>query len=145
MSLYPARAKTWLLCAALGLMLSTAPAQPAEPAAETAAEEAAPTLPGTVVQRKNGTFLSVTIENTAFKVTFYDAKKKPMDPDVARAAARWDPKNKIGREHRVLNLSDDGKSLVSPVIRPPYNFKLFLVLLSEEGEAVENFVIDFRE
>lgn len=108
-----------------------------------------PKIKGIVVPRGERGFLGVEMVNGAFKITFYDAKKKPVAPDVARAALRWDPKYKIGQERLVLNPDADGTSLSNPkTIRPPYVFKLFITLLkdaSEKEEAVaETHVIDFR-
>ena len=93
-------------------------------------------------------FLGVQIVNATFKINFYDAKKKPVEPDVARAVLRWDPKYKVGEERVVLNPAE--KSLTSPRnIRPPYLFKLFITFFKVPAEgadavAVENYVIDFR-
>ena len=106
-------------------------------------------IKGIVVPRGERGFLGVEVVNGAFKITFYDTKKKPVAPDVARAALRWDPKYKVGQERLVLNPDADGTSLSNPkTIRPPYVFKLFITLLkdaSDKEEAVaETHVIDFR-
>ena len=89
------------------------------------------------------------IVNSTFKISFYDANRKPAKADVARALLRWVPKSRSGSEWVVLNLSEDGKSLVSPkTIRPPYFFKLFITLLKDapagEEAAGETYVVDFR-
>ena len=108
-----------------------------------------PKIEGVVVPRGERGFLGVEIVGSSFKITFYDEKKKPKEPDVARAALRWDAKYKIGQERLVLNPDADGTSLSNPrSIRPPYNFKLFIVLVkdaTEKEEPVsETHVIDFR-
>ena len=108
-----------------------------------------PKIKGITVARGERGFLGVEIVNGAFKITFYDAKKKPVEPDVARAVLRWDPKYKVGQERIVLNPDADGKSLSAPrTIRPPYNFKLFITLIKEPSEKEdpvgETHVIDFR-
>ena len=116
---------------------------------DTKAPEAAK-IEGVEVARAGGGFLGVAIVGGTFKITFYDAKKKPINADVARAALRWDPKYKVGVERVVLNRTEDGKALASPRnIRPPYLFKLFVTLLkSAEGEGEdavgETYVVDFR-
>ena len=102
-----------------------------------------------MVPRGERGFLGVQIVNNTFKISFYDAKKKPVPPDVTRAVLRWDPKYKVGQERVVLNLSEDGKSLASPrSIRAPYNFKLRITLLKDATETEdpvgETLVIDFR-
>lgn len=116
---------------------------------EPASKAEAPKIDGMEVARAGGGFLGVQIVGATFKISFYDAQKKPVAPDVARAALRWDPKYKVGKESVVLNLSEDQKSLSSPRnIRPPYQFKLFITLLKEtsasEEAAGETLVIDFR-
>jgi len=143
-------AKSLLLVASFGLVLPMLAKPPAKPAAakqeETAkTDEPEPTIPGRVINRANGTFLSLTIENNALKLAFYDAKKKPMAADVARANAHWNPKNKKNEERRVLNSGGDGMTLVSAPINPPYNFILYLNLLSENGDAVESFVVNYNQ
>ena len=94
-------------------------------------------------------FLGVEIVGAQFKITFYDKEKKPVKPDVARAALRWDPKYKVGQDRLVLNPDPDGTSLSSPrSVRPPYHFKLFITLINDPGESEnpvgETHVIDFR-
>ena len=112
-------------------------------------EEPPPKIEGMEIARGGDKgFLGVQIVNATFKINFYDAKKKPMAPDVARAALRWDPKYKIGEERVILNPAE--KALTSPRnIRPPYNFKLFITFFKEPAEGAdavvsENYTIDFR-
>lgn len=151
------RMKTRLLFLAVlmfgGLSLSAQPAKPVAPVqpADKAAVE--PKIAGVTVQRSNGTYLGVSLENGSFKLSFYDAKKKPALPDVPRAAARWNPSQKVGSDRIILNPSADGKALVgNKPVRPPYVFKLYLTLLkgeeSSDGaaptQAVETYTIDFR-
>jgi hypothetical protein len=144
-------AKSLLLFASFGLALPVLAQAPAKPApakpGETAKEEPEPVIPGTTLDRKDGSFIGLELADGGFKLSFYDKKKKQVACDVAQATARWNPNNKKGDERRVLNLSGDGKTLVSnpPVVRPPYIFKLYLTLLSEDGQVVESFpAIDFR-
>ena len=106
-------------------------------------------IKGITVPRGERGFLGVEIVNGAFKITFYDAKKKAVKPDVARAALRWDAKYKIGQERLVLNPDADGKSLSNPrTIRAPDNFKLYITLIKEatekEDAVGETHVIDFK-
>ena len=113
------------------------------------AKKEEPKIPGVVIARGERGFLGVEIIGSAFKITFYDAKRQKIAPDVTRAVLRWDPKYKVGQERLVLNADADGKSLSSPrSIRPPYNFKLFITLLKEASESEEpvgeTHVIDFR-
>ncbi len=108
-------------------------------------------IEGIEVARGAAGFMGVQIVGGTFKISFYDAKRKPIATDIVRAALRWDPKYKVGSERVVLNRTEDGLALTSPKnIRPPYLFKLYITLLksASEGEAVEGagetHVIDFR-
>lgn len=127
----------------------TAPAKttkPAKPSVTPAPkDEADIQLPGIVQPRPNGTFLTVEVVDGKFKVGFYDAKKKAMTADVARASARWKTNKKLVEDHTILNASGDGKSLVGAAfVAPPYTFRLFLTLLSEDGTAGETYVINMN-
>jgi hypothetical protein len=116
------------------------------PAKTPATPEPPPTIDGIVLNRSNGGFLGLTLVNSNFKLSFYDAKKKPADVDVTRATARWPVKYKLGDEHTVLNPTADGKALTSTWhVRPPYVFKLYVSLFIQGQEnAVESYVIDFH-
>ena len=116
-----------------------APATPAEEA------EAEPQLPGSVIARPDGGFLSLTVDGIHFKLSFYDAKKKPVAADAIRAIARWDPVNKAGQERSVLNPTDDGQALRGNVaVRPPFVFKVYLTLIGADDKAMESHVVNFR-
>jgi hypothetical protein len=152
MKLNAALAKTLLMVASVGMVIPIVSAAPTKPkpgkqpdAPTTPPAEEEIVLPGTVIPRAKGGFLSIQVENGALKMSFYDEKKKIMSPDVDRVAARWNPKYKAGDERRVLIRAGDGMSLVSPAVRPPYNFKLFLTLLSADDQAVESYTVDLRE
>ena len=111
-------------------------ATPAKPAPKKAEPE--PKIPGTVISRANGTFLGLTLEGGKFKLSFYDAKKKPMAPDVTRANARWPNSKGRGDNRTVLNPGGDGKSLLgSTVVLPPFNFNVFLILIAGEGDQAQ--------
>lgn len=144
-----------LLALGLGAMAAAQTPKKA-PAAKSPTEKAGakkeePKIEGVEVLRGERGFLGVQIVNGTFKLNFYDKAKKPTEPDVARAALRWDPKYKVGEERVVLNPTGDGKSLSSPkVIRPPHQFKLYITLIKEaigEGQSPvsESFVIDFKQ
>ncbi|WP_138223225.1 hypothetical protein [Nibricoccus aquaticus] len=151
-------AKSLLMAASIGMVVplvaqtapkKTAPkggaAKPA-PAPEAAAEEEAEiVLPGSVIARSGGGFLSLTVEGIHFKLSFYDAKKKPVDADAIRAIARWDPVNKAGEERSILNPADEGKALRGNVaVRPPYVFKVYLTLIGPDDVVLESHVVNFR-
>jgi hypothetical protein len=109
-------------------------------------KEEEPKIPGTTIVRTNGKFLGLEVVGGQFKLSFYDAKKKPAAVDVTRASARWPNPRGPGDYRTVLNLS--GKALVGskPVV-PPYTFNVYLTLLQGEGDeakAVENYVVQLR-
>lgn len=130
-------------------------APPASGPQKPAKIEEEPVIPGFVIPRANGGYLSLTLENSNFKLSFYDAKKKPAKADVVRGRARWRVNYKVGNERTILNPTPDGLALISnQFVRPPYIFKLYLTLMTdsggdaEDGEgdetASEHYVIDFR-
>lgn len=134
---------------------------PATPAKETPAKKEAPKAAAKAPAKKDeigkidgveiargGKFLGLQVVNGNFKLTFYDAKKKPTTPDAVRAALRWDAKYKVGDERVVLLPSGDGKSFTgAKAIRPPYNFKVFVTLIKDGADeaAAETLVVDFRQ
>lgn len=142
-----------LLCAALVTVsgwAQSAAGGATKPAAGAAKKEAPAKIEGIEVARASGGFLGVVVVGNNFKISFYDDKKKPVQADVVRALLRWDPKNTSGWEHAVLNPTADLKALTGPkIVRPPYNFKLFITLMKEAADSPEpvvgeTFVIDFR-
>jgi len=116
-------------------------------AAPASKQEPEPKIPGIVLTRPKGGYLGLTLAGGGFKLSFYDAKKKPAKVDVARATARWPVRYKAGDEHAVLLPSGDGTALASTYfVHPPYVFKLYLSLFKEgDQNAVESYVIDFRQ
>ncbi len=111
-----------------------APTSPAPAKKEVKKEAPLPKIPGTVINRPNGTFLGLEVVGGNLKLTFYDKKHKPMAVDVTRANARWpNPRSVVGPNKTVLNGS--GTALVGqkPVL-PPFNFTVHLNLLQGEGD-----------
>jgi hypothetical protein len=130
------------------------PKQPAAPAAakvapkpEVKKEEPVAKIEGIEIKRGAG-FMGIAVVGGNFKLTFYDAKKKPVVPDVARAVLRWPVNYKPLDERTVLNLSGDGKSMTSgKAVKPPLVFKLFITLVPPETAdeaASETYVVDFK-
>jgi hypothetical protein len=152
-----ALAKSLLMAASIGtvvpLCAQTAPKNPAPnagvakpaPAPAPVTEEEEPKLPGSVIARPGGGFLSLTVEGIHFKLSFYDAKKKPVAADAVRATTRWDPVNKTGEVRSVLNPSGEGTALIGNVaVRPPYVFKVYMTLIGPDEKVIESHVVDFR-
>jgi len=102
---------------------------------------------GLSLARAKGGFLGIRLVDNRFVLTFYDAKKHPVVPDVTRASLRWNVHYQPAPERTVLNAGTDGFSLSSPkVVRPPRDFKLYISLLVEgSDEAVEFYDLDFHD
>jgi hypothetical protein len=125
------------------LAVAVVPATRAQAGGAGQAAEAAPTIPGKEIARQGGGFLGLEIVDGNFKLSFYDEKKKPVAANVARGTARWDSKQKLGRDFTVLNPGGDNLSLVgTKFVRPPYNFIVFVTLLDAAGEAVESYPVN---
>ncbi len=95
---------------------------------------------------RGGGFLGIQLVNGTFKLAFYNAKKKPVAPDVDRANLRWTVKTESLPERVVLNA--DGAALTSPkIVKPPYTFNLSITLVKGEGDgaSTENFSVDFHQ
>lgn len=111
-------------------------------------KEELPKIPGTVINRPNGTFLGLEVVGGKFKLTFYDKKHKPMAVDVTRGSARWPNKldNTPSDFRTVLNPSGTALIGVRPVL-PPLVFNVYITLIQVEGEeakAVENYTVPFK-
>ncbi len=109
-------------------------------------------IDGFQIARGDRGYLGLQIVNSTFKLSFYDAKKKPIAPDVASAVLRWSVTYQKQPERALLTVS--GGALASEKsIRPPYAFKLSILLLKEAVEggptagegAGESFSVDFSQ
>ena len=123
---------------------------PATKAAAEAAKKEEPMgkVEGIEVKRGEGYF-GVALVDGNFKITFYDAKRKVIPAPMNRAALRWPVNYRPTDERTVLNISGDGKALISAkVVKPPYLFKLFITFLAdgadEAGAGTETYTVDFR-
>ena len=124
-----------------------APAAPNQTAPGAKADEKEPKIKGIVLNRPNGGFLGLTLEDHHFVLSFYNSKKKPTQVDVARATARWPVHYLPHDEFAVLNPNAEGTALTSPkFVRPPYAFKLYIFLFeSGSDKSVEHYIIDFHQ
>jgi hypothetical protein len=149
MKLNAALAKSLLMAASIGMVVPMVAETSTKP--KTVKPAPAPTdvpaeIKGIELPRQKGGFLGLTVEGPRLVLAFYDAEKKPVAIDVARASARWNPTNKVGEVRTVLNPGTDGKTLVSPnVVQPPLVFKVYLTLLDADGNALESIVADLRK
>jgi hypothetical protein len=107
-------------------------------------EEPPAVVEGVAIARAKGGFIGLRVVNSNFVLTFYDAKKKKVAPDVTRASLRWPVKYQPGDERAVLNLS--GNLLTSSkVVKPPLVFKVFIGLYAEgSDQAVESYTVDYH-
>lgn len=107
-------------------------------------------IEGMEIARGSHGFLGLQIVNGTFKMSFYDTKKKPAPPDVARAILRWEAKIKAPPERVVMLPGGEANTFVSEkIVRPPYNFKLTILLLPAAPEGTEpvpeTLLVDFRQ
>ena len=107
-----------------------------------------PKIPGTVINRPNGTFLSLQVVGGNFTLTFYDKKHKPMAVDVTRANARWPNLRSAKVQWNRTVLNGSGTTLVGakPVV-PPFAFAVHFTLLKGDGDeakVVEEYDVPFR-
>jgi hypothetical protein len=123
------------------------PAVPAAPAASEAKPQEEPKIAGLIIPRAKGGFLGLTLENSNFKLAFYDEKKLPVAADVTRATARWPVHYSVYDERTILTPTADGMALTSTkFVRPPYLFKLYLTLIVEgRPEPPESYTIDYHQ
>ncbi len=143
---------------------ATAGAQtPAETKAPAAGTKMAPAVPakkddkkkkademgkidGMEIPRGTG-FLGVQILNGVFKITVYNAKKKPTAADFTRVALRWQPSNQKSPERALLLPAGAiGAFSSEKIVKPPHRFRLFITLIKGDGDdaPVENLTLEFQ-
>lgn len=129
---------------AMGSVQTVSAAAPAQSPAKAKTEEAEGKIDGLAIPRAVG-FLGLKLVDNHFVLSFYDAKKKQIAPDAARATLRWSVHYQPQDERTVLNPSGDGQTFTSvKFVKPPHRFKLFMSLYAENGDQpLESFVIDF--
>lgn len=125
-----------------GLAVATAATKPAA-AGEKAAVNV---IEGVTIARPSGGFLGLQITSGKFVLSFYDAEKTKVAPDVPRAILRWPVQYQPQDERTMLTAGGDGTSLTSvKTVRPPHNFKVFISLFAEGGEtAVETYSVNVQ-
>lgn len=99
---------------------------------------------GVPVKRDNGAWLGLAASGAGYVLSFYDAEKQPVRPDVLRATVRWRSPLKQGQQFSVLLLDTSGLRLTgNKPVQPPYVFKAILCLVNVSGEALETYTVDF--
>jgi hypothetical protein len=126
-----------LLSAVCGGAAPSAPAAPSDDAKEG-------TIKGVAVKRDQGGWLGIEISGGAFRLTFYNDKKKPVAADRSSAILRWPVHYQPNNERTELLPTDDPAVLGSEYnVKPPHTFKLFITLISSGSSDVEAYTIDF--
>jgi len=138
----PTRAALVLLASLLATAAASAQTAPAAPKPENpkAAAEAPPEpIDGQEFARANGTFLGIKLQGVQLKVTFYDKKKEKVAADAVRIAARWNDT----KPRKTILLPADASTLLSPpVVKAPYSYRIFLVLIGAEDRELETLQIN---
>lgn len=147
MKLNAALAKSVLLAASIGMVVpvlaqtSPRPAAPKQ-TAKGEEEEKEGEVKGIALQRPDGRWLGVTMDGLNLRLTFYNKKKNPVAPDVARATARWNRPTVATADRAVLNLADDGVSLVgNQIVRKPWTFVVYLALVNDRDDVSESYQV----
>jgi hypothetical protein len=134
------------MAASVGMVVPLAAQTYPKPAKPAPAQEEPAKIEGLTIARKNGGFIGLNVVGSTYVMKFYDADKKPVDADVSRALARWQPSNIKADLRAVLNPAGDGKSLISPgLVRPPLNFTVYITLFDAQENVIENVVANLRE
>jgi hypothetical protein len=104
-------------------------------------------IEGMEIPRGTG-FLGLKIADGVFKLTAYDAKKKPTTTvDFTKVALRWSAPYQPNPERALLTPGGGPGSFTSEkVIKPPHTFRLFVTLIKGEASdaPVENLVVEFH-
>jgi len=104
------------------------------------------TITGTPIQRSQGDgWLGLEIKDNTFKITFYNAKKKPIPADASSVALRWTVHYQSNDERTELLPSDDPAVMASAYyVRAPHSFPLHvIVLFAGKPDASEVYDLSF--
>jgi hypothetical protein len=110
----------------------------------TAKDDEIGTITGTPIQRGDG-WLGLEIKDNTFRLTFYNAKKKPVPADASSAVIRWSVKYQPNPERAELSPSGDPAVFTSTyTVKSPHTFILHLVLLFDgKPDASEAFTVNY--
>lgn len=158
------KSKSWV---AAGLVLAWVGSGWAQPAGSTDPKKAAPKTVPTALEKKDDKkkkeeapgkiegmeigrgegFLGIQLVKGSFKLTAYNAKKKPVAADFTRVGLRWQPANQKGPERTML-LPGGGVGVFTSerIVKPPLRFRLFITLIKGDGDdaPVENLTVEFQ-
>ena len=104
------------------------------------------TVSGVAIQRGQG-LIGIELDDNTFKMTFYDAKKKPVAADASSAVLWWPVHYQPNPERTELVATGNPAVLASSyAVKPPHTFILHITLLfTGKPDASESFVIDFSQ
>ena len=132
--------------ALLALLAVVAPlrvvAEETKPAAAANQDDEMGVIKGLEIARANGGFLGVSTEGVSLVVTFYDKKKKPAKADAIRVNARWT--DRVKARSAVLLPTDASTFQSPPVLKPPYRYVAFLVLIGADEKAMETYSLNLN-
>lgn len=134
--------RTFLL---LALLLGVALARPVgAAAAEASKDDEMGTVSGMAIARGDG-WLGLELKDNAFRLTFYNAKKKPVPADATSAVLRWSVHYQPNPERTELVPSGDPSVLASSYqVKAPHSFILHILLLFDgKPDASEEFTVNF--
>jgi hypothetical protein len=100
-------------------------------AADKDKEDEMGTIAGLEIARSQGDgWLGLELKDNTFKLTFYNAKKKPTPADATSVAMRWSVHYQSTDERTELLPTGDPAVMASPYfVRPPHTFPLHVILL----------------
>jgi len=97
---------------------------------------------GVSVERAGG-WLNIEATGSRLVLLFFDKDKRPVAPDGIRATARV---VYPAREDRRVVFGREEERLVSPrAIRPPYAFRIHMLLSQDGGSAPEAIVVHYPQ
>jgi hypothetical protein len=101
-------------------------------------------IDGMTLPRGTG-FLGVQIVNGVFKITNYNAKKKPAAADFTRIVLRWNAPYQKAPERTQLGPTGLGTFSSEKIVKPPHTFRLSITLFRGDGDdaPAENLSLDF--
>jgi hypothetical protein len=111
-----------------------------------AATEELPPLEGLVIDRPDGTFITVSMDGVFLVLKFFDEKHLPAQTDFTRGFVRVQPPGRRP-ENVALRRMEDGASLRSSLaVRKPHVFRLLITLSKgEEGneDGSESYQVNY--
>jgi hypothetical protein len=115
-------------------------------AADEAKDDEMGTISGLAIARTSGDgWLGLELVDNTFKLTFYNAKKKPVPADATSVAMRWSVHYRPDDERTLLTPGGDPSVMASPYfVRAPHTFPLHMVLLFDgKPDQTEAYTLDF--